>query len=72
MDQVPNVRGRVKAMYLGSSEPGILEIRLSGPDIDTLIEQAEELKAGLRKIPGTLDIMDDWNNRTISLMSQVK
>jgi multidrug efflux pump subunit AcrB len=66
MEQVPNVRGRVKAMYLGSSEPGIMEIRLSGPDIDTLLKQAEELKAGLRNIPGTLDIMDDWNNRVIS------
>jgi len=66
LDHFPNTRGRVKAMYLGSSEPGIMEIRLSGPNIDVLWEQAEQLKAGLRKIPGTLDIKDDWNNRVIS------
>jgi multidrug efflux pump subunit AcrB len=66
LDQFPDVRGRVKAMFLGSSEPGIVEIRLSGPNIDVLTKQADELKAGFRKIPGTLDIKDDWNNRVIS------
>ena len=66
LDRFPNARGRVKAMYLGSSEPGILEIRLSGPNIDVLEKQAEQLKEGLRHIPGTLDIKDDWNNRVIS------
>ena len=71
LDNFPNTRGRVKAMFLGSSEPGIMEIRLSGPDIDVLTNQAEQLKAGLRKIPGTLDIMDDWNNRVISAKIKV-
>ncbi|MGD2151395.1 MAG: efflux RND transporter permease subunit, partial [Desulfobacterales bacterium] len=41
LDHFPNVFGRVKAMFLGASEPGILEIRLSGPNIDVLWEQAE-------------------------------
>jgi multidrug efflux pump subunit AcrB len=71
LDHFPNTRGRVKPMYLGSSEPGILEIRLSGPNIDILREQAEQLKAGLRKIPGTLDIKEDWNNRVLSAKIEV-
>lgn len=65
LNNFPNVRGRVKSMWLGGSEPGILEIRLSGPDTDVLTEQAEQLMAGLRKIPGTIDIKQDWNNRVI-------
>jgi len=71
LDHFPNIRGRVKPMYLGSSEPGILEIRFSGPNIDVLREQAEQLKTGLRKIPGTLDIKDDWNNRVLSAKIEV-
>jgi len=71
LDYFPNVRGRVKAMFLGASEPGILEIRLSGPNIDVLWEQAEQLKAGLRQIAGTLDIKDDWNNLVISTKVEV-
>ena len=52
----PNVRGRVKSMWLGGTETGLLEVRLSGPDIDVLQQQAEQLMAALRKIPGSLDI----------------
>ncbi len=58
-------------MFLGASEPGIMEIRLRGPDIDVLLDQAEQLKAGLRAVPGTLDIKDDWNNRVISTKVEV-
>ena len=32
----PNVRGRVKSMWLGGSESGLFELRLSGPDIHVL------------------------------------
>jgi multidrug efflux pump len=58
----PNVRGRVKSMWLGASETGLLEIRLSGPDMEILQKQAAQLMAALRKIPGTVDIKQDWNN----------
>jgi multidrug efflux pump subunit AcrB len=71
LDKFPNVRGRVKAMWLGSGEPGILEIRLSGPDIDVIWEQSEQLMEGLRNIPGTLDIKQDWNNRVFMAMIEV-
>jgi multidrug efflux pump subunit AcrB len=71
LDHFPNVLGRVKAMFLGASEPGILEIRLSGPNIDVLWEQAEQLKTGLRNIPGTIDIKHDWNNRVSSTKVEV-
>ncbi|MGD9231620.1 MAG: efflux RND transporter permease subunit, partial [Desulfobacterales bacterium] len=40
-------------------------------NIDVLWDQAEQLKAGLRNIPGTLDIKDDWNNRVISTKVEV-
>jgi multidrug efflux pump subunit AcrB len=63
MNNFPNIRGRVKAMWLGSGETGLMEIRLSGPDIDVLTQQADQLMAGLREIPGTIDIKQDWNNR---------
>ena len=46
-------------------ETGLLEVRLSGPDIDVLNEQAEQLMATLAGIPGTIDIKQDWNNRVI-------
>ena len=59
----PGVLGRVKAMWLGASESGLLKIRLSGPDIDILEGQSEQLMTALRAIPGTIDIKNDWYNR---------
>ncbi len=67
----PNVRGRVKGMWLGSSEQGLLEVRLSGPDAEVLMDRAERLMNGLREIPGTIDIWQDWNNRVFKLVVDV-
>jgi len=67
----PDVRGRVKSMWLGASETGLLKIRLSGPDMDLLHEQAEALMVALRDIPGTIDVMQDWNNRVFSVKVDV-
>ncbi|MBW2010777.1 MAG: efflux RND transporter permease subunit, partial [Deltaproteobacteria bacterium] len=71
LNNFPNVRGRVMAMWLGASETGLVEIRLSGPDTEVLWQQAEQLMAGLRKIPGTIDIKQDWNNRVFTTMIEV-
>jgi multidrug efflux pump subunit AcrB len=68
---LPNARGRVKAMWLGSTETGLLEIRLSGPGIDVLEVQTEQLMAALRKIPGTIDIKQDWNRRVFTAKADV-
>jgi multidrug efflux pump subunit AcrB len=70
-DHFPNVRGRVKSMWLGGSETGLMEIRLSGPDTAVLEEQAAQVMAGLRDIPGTTDIKQDWNNRVITVKADV-
>ena len=67
----PNVRGRVKSMWLGGTETGLMEIRLNGPSIEVLQEQAEQLMAALRKIPGSRDIKHNWNNRVFTAMIDV-
>ena len=71
LNNFPNVRGRVKSMWLGGSETGLMQIRLSGPETDVLLEQAEQLMAALRRIPGTIDIKQDWNNRVFTAMADV-
>ena len=71
LDQVPDVRGRVMAMWLGASETGLVEVRISGPDADILVEKAEHLLAGLRSIPGTVDVRHDWENRGVKIRVDV-
>ena len=71
LDNFPNVRGRVKSMWLGGSETGLMEVRLSGPDIEVLEKQAGQVMAALRNIPGTIDIKQDWNNRVFTAKVEV-
>jgi multidrug efflux pump subunit AcrB len=67
----PNARGRVKSMWLGGSETGLMEVRLSGPNTGVLLQQAEQVMAALRKVPGIQDIKQDWNNRVFTVKADV-
>ncbi|MEJ2286718.1 MAG: efflux RND transporter permease subunit, partial [Desulfobacterales bacterium] len=71
LDHFPNVLGRVKSMWLGGSETGLFQIRLSGPGIEVLLDQAEQVMAALREIPGTIDIKHDWNNPVMTAIADV-
>jgi multidrug efflux pump subunit AcrB len=62
INEVPEAMGRVKEMWLGSSEPGFVEVRLFGPDKDVLFAKGQQLVDGLRAMPGTLDVRSDWEN----------
>ncbi len=71
LDSHPDVRGRVKSMWLGATETGLLQIRLSGPDADELYAKAAELADAFEAIPGTLDVLQDWENQVIKLVVAV-
>jgi multidrug efflux pump len=62
-DDFPGVSGRVKQMWMGSEEPGYLEIRLYGLDANYLFEKGKQLVTGLKAMPGTLDVKSNWENR---------
>jgi multidrug efflux pump subunit AcrB len=63
----PEARGEVKAMWLGRSETGLVEIRISGPDEDVLMAKAEHLLAAFRDIPGAIHVKQDWENRVLKM-----
>jgi len=64
---LPEAFTRVKAMWLGSTETGLFEIRLSEPAFDVLREKTASLMESLREIPGIVDVRQDWENRVIRL-----
>jgi multidrug efflux pump subunit AcrB len=70
-DSLPEAFTRVKVMWLGSTENGLFEIRLSGPAFEVLREKASTLMQGLNKIPGIVDVIQDWENRVIRISVKV-
>ncbi|MCB9527865.1 MAG: efflux RND transporter permease subunit [bacterium] len=54
--------------------PGVaypIEVRISGDDEKTLFTLAEQVKAELRRQPGTKGIVDDWGRRMKKLVVEV-
>ncbi len=65
LEDFPEVAGRVKQMWLGAMEPGLVEIRLLGPDPETLFVKGNQLVDRLRAMPGSLDVRSDWENKIL-------
>ncbi len=60
---LPDVNARVSRMFLGQSDPTVMEIQIKGPDDHYLYEKAVELEKILKDVPGTIDVWSDWYNR---------
>ncbi|MGJ5621603.1 efflux RND transporter permease subunit [Sulfitobacter sp. MF3-043] len=64
---VPAVRARVTRLSMGGSESGIVEIEVTGPDADVLLNAASRLEAGFSVVPGLVLNQNDWGNKTIKV-----
>jgi len=68
---IPGARGDAKRMWFGSTEPGMLQIRLVGPQGDVLFDRAQTLVSALTEIPGTVGVKQDWENRVLKLIVDI-
>lgn len=64
---LPEARGWTERLFLGKEPPGTLEIRLSGPAIDTLYATGRQIEALMAAIPGTRDVRTDWANPVLQI-----
>ncbi|MGP1353220.1 MAG: efflux RND transporter permease subunit [Parasphingopyxis sp.] len=70
-DRFPDVRARIAPMFLGPSDPNIIQLQVRGPDAEILNETGERIAAMMADVPGTIDIWSDWENPTTSLAVEV-
>lgn len=68
---IPGARGDAKRMWFGATEPGIVQIRLVGPNGDVIFDQAESLVDAFLAVPGTVGVKHDWENRVLKLIVDV-
>jgi multidrug efflux pump len=69
--EFPEVRARVNKLGTGPSEPGLVEVRVSGPERGQLMKVANEIKSAMFRIPHALDVRDDWGNPTRKIVVEV-
>lgn len=60
--QVTDVEARVSAMFLGPSDPNVIQVQIKGPDKDYIFETSKQLEQILNSVPGTIDVWSDWYN----------
>lgn len=67
LSHIPETNPDIKPLFLGPSETGTIKLRIVGHDKKTLYRLAQQVKADLQKIEGTVAIEDDWGNQTLGL-----
>ncbi len=71
LGHMPEARVQVKPMSMGGTEAGLVEYRVVGDDPNQLMQLADEIKAGLRSIDGTVNVKDNWENRLIKIVVDI-
>jgi len=60
--ELHDVEARVSGMFLGPSDPNVIQIQVKGPDADYVFEKSKEVEQLLANIPDTIDIWSNWYN----------
>lgn len=68
---MPSVRVTPKPMSMGPGEAGLVEYRIVGRDGKTLKSISDQIINGLRAIPGSRNIKDDWENPTVKIIVDI-
>ncbi|MDJ0982020.1 MAG: efflux RND transporter permease subunit [Kiloniellales bacterium] len=66
-ESFPDVEPQLKRMWMGSSEPGLLEIRLIGIDAEHLFAKGHELEQAFQDMPGIDYSLIDWENKVLKV-----
>ncbi|WP_017445053.1 efflux RND transporter permease subunit [Gayadomonas joobiniege] len=69
--QFPQLRARVKRMFLGPSDASEIKIQVKGPDSEVIYQKAQEIKQLLGSVENTIDIRDDWESRVTAIQVEV-
>ncbi len=69
--EIPGLEATVEPIGTGPGGGTPIEVRVSGRDSDQVRAAAEEVKAQLRQVPGTLNVRDDWGAQSKKIVVQV-
>lgn len=67
----PAARYKVKRLAMGGSESGIVEIKITGPEADRLLELASEVETGFATAPFIVQNENDWGNKSLKIIVNI-
>ena len=66
-EQLPGARGRVEKLFIGSTKPGTVELRISGDDAQRLTKLGIQLENIFTQVPGVLGLKNNWMNPVVNI-----
>ncbi|GAB3387143.1 efflux RND transporter permease subunit [Azotobacter armeniacus] len=67
----PELSARIAGMFLGPSDSTQLDVRVSGPDADTVEATGKKVASAMKEIPGAIHVRQRWENRVPHLVVTV-
>ncbi len=67
----PEARFKIKQLSMGASESGIVEIELTGPDLDRLLSLGQQVEDAFAEAPGIVQNENDWGNKIIKAAIEI-
>lgn len=71
LENHPAARFKVKRLSMGGGESGIVEIEISGPDAEKLLDMAQKVELGFTQIPGIVQNENDWGNKSLKMVINI-
>jgi multidrug efflux pump subunit AcrB len=71
VEQFPEADFRVTRLSNGGDESGIVDVEILGPDADTLLASANQVKAGFASMPAVVKNEIDWGNKQLKVVVDV-
>jgi len=71
LENHPAARFKVKRLSMGGGESGIVEIEISGPDAEQLLDLAHTVELGFAEIPGIVQNENDWGNKSLKMIINI-
>ncbi|MGB0835122.1 MAG: efflux RND transporter permease subunit [Psychrobium sp.] len=67
----PEARFKIKQLSLGGAESGIVDIKISGPQVDRLIALSKTVEGRFNQVPGIVQNENDWGNKHLKVTINV-
>lgn len=67
----PAARYRITRLAIGAEEPGRVDVKLRGPDADTLLDLARQVETAFAEVPGSILSQNDWGNKTLRVTVEI-
>lgn len=70
-EQHPEARFKIKRLSMGAGESGIVDVEISGDNLDKLLGLARQVEKGFRALPGVNQNENDWGEKQVKVVIDI-